>query len=545
MIRKLNQTEAVQFLLEENVVALPTETVYGLAGLADSKNAVNTIFRLKNRPLDNPLICHFYSLSQVLKYAKVEYDYLFEMLNYFWPGGLTVLLPINKSPKNKSAKSTNNSQILSKSDLSIDLNRGLKGDPNSDSNTNNDTNTSLVDDSNLDQNKNEPLVGGYSEVDSANDQSQYILSPATLGQDRVGCRVPDNQIFLEIIKSLDRPLAAPSANLSTRPSCTSADQVIAQFGELFENPQSKNFEMGVVEGDQSRIGLESTIILPLEKQISILRPGWIGKVEIEEFLKKHSFDIEVIEKAKSSQTVPGAKYKHYSPKTKILKFYKDQSQETVALDTFIAKICSTVFECLKSGEDRERGSRSESGEKSGKGLNSPDNSLTNSKRAIKIGIWNMIDWSGMRVQGVDSSELIADLIVELGRKNDFGNAPKNVTSISKGPNKRTNGGDNSNLNSNSNSNNFKFLPNLLSDVLSPYLSKNISKKSNKNYRIDCVEIFQNYNLKNPEELSQNFYKSLNQIDADGFDLVIMILPSYIQNSNDSKIQALNNKIEKL
>ena len=83
---------AIQVLNEDNLVAIPTETVYGLAGNAFSESAVHQIFELKNRPLHNPLIVHIHSIDYLSKVAKEIPDKAYQLAKAFWPGPLTLVL---------------------------------------------------------------------------------------------------------------------------------------------------------------------------------------------------------------------------------------------------------------------------------------------------------------------------------------------------------------------------------------------------------------------------------------------------------------------
>ena len=85
--------QARDFLLQNEVVAIPTETVYGLAGNALSEIAVSKIFEAKNRPHFDPLIVHVSSVSEVSKYVEEIPELAFNLMEHFWPGALTVLLP--------------------------------------------------------------------------------------------------------------------------------------------------------------------------------------------------------------------------------------------------------------------------------------------------------------------------------------------------------------------------------------------------------------------------------------------------------------------
>lgn len=85
--------KAIDYLISDELVAIPTETVYGLAGNALSTSAVAKIFEAKNRPTFDPLIVHAASLTEAEKYVKSLPDWAKRLATHFWPGPLTLLLP--------------------------------------------------------------------------------------------------------------------------------------------------------------------------------------------------------------------------------------------------------------------------------------------------------------------------------------------------------------------------------------------------------------------------------------------------------------------
>ena len=85
--------KARELLLQNEVVAIPTETVYGLAGNALSEIAVSRIFEAKNRPHFDPLTVHVSSISEAIKYVEEIPDLAHQLMAHYWPGALTVLLP--------------------------------------------------------------------------------------------------------------------------------------------------------------------------------------------------------------------------------------------------------------------------------------------------------------------------------------------------------------------------------------------------------------------------------------------------------------------
>lgn len=228
--------QAVQILKSSGVVAVPTETVYGLAGVATDDIAIDKIFKAKNRPRDNPLICHFSSVDQIRKYVLDFPPYFEKLVEKFSPGPISYLL-----------KLPNNSPLL----------------------------------------------------------------PATSGLFQVIVRIPNHPVFTEIVDLVGLPLAAPSANTSTKFSATNSQMVQADLGDKID---------GIVEGGNCAVGLESTIIdCTDQNSVEILRPGAVGKKELEQFFKEYNLDITVNLKTES-ENIPGNKYPHYSPDTKLLHF---------------------------------------------------------------------------------------------------------------------------------------------------------------------------------------------------------------------------------
>lgn len=225
-----NLEEAVALLSANELVAFPTETVYGLGGNCFSAPAIEKIFIAKNRPQDNPLIIHVSDLEMFYSiFPKIPEIYE-KIIKTHWPGPLTILLP----------------------------------------------------------------------------RPDKIPLVVSAGQDTVAVRMPNHPVALELIKKCGFPLAAPSANLSGRPSPTLAQHV---FNDL-----NGKIPM-ILDGGPCNSGVESTVLDGLRTVPAILRPGGItvetltaliGKVDVyrKDFVDK---DLE------SAPTTPGMKYTHYSP----------------------------------------------------------------------------------------------------------------------------------------------------------------------------------------------------------------------------------------
>ncbi|MFD1606390.1 L-threonylcarbamoyladenylate synthase [Oceanobacillus luteolus] len=122
----------------------------------------------------------------------------------------------------------------------------------------------------------------------------------TAGLSTVAVRIPDHPIALELLTACDVPVAAPSANLSGKPSPTTA-------GHVAEDLDGKI--AGIIDGGPTGVGVESTVIACREDDVVILRPGGVTKEQIEKFVPV----AETFEKNVDKPTAPGMKYKHYSP----------------------------------------------------------------------------------------------------------------------------------------------------------------------------------------------------------------------------------------
>lgn len=227
--------KAGEILRRGGLVAIPTETVYGLAGNALDGKCAGKIFAAKGRPSDNPLIVHISSISQWEALVKEIPDTARALAEKFWPGPLTVILP--------------------KSDL--------------------------------------------------------IPDEVSGGLDTVAVRMPENEIARAIIESAGVPLAAPSANLSGKPSPTSASHVIDDMTGRID---------AIVDSGDCDVGVESTVISLAVTPARLLRPGRVTPEMLTEVLGEIEIDDAVYEKLREGAEAasPGMKYKHYSPEAPVV-----------------------------------------------------------------------------------------------------------------------------------------------------------------------------------------------------------------------------------
>jgi L-threonylcarbamoyladenylate synthase len=219
-----NIKKAKNYLDKNHCVAVPTETVYGLAGNAYSNLSVKKIFRLKKRPMNNPLIVHYSHINKLKDDCHIN-DNFIKLYNKFCPGPITFILKLKRKSK--------------------------------------------------------------------------ISKFVTNKQKSLAVRFPKHPLFRKLLKSLSYPIAAPSANISTRLSSVEASDVVEEFGSKIKY---------VLDGGKCRIGVESTIINLLNKP-TILRFGGLDVSKIEKVLKK-----KVLIKTKSKKKIaPGQFLLHYSP----------------------------------------------------------------------------------------------------------------------------------------------------------------------------------------------------------------------------------------
>jgi L-threonylcarbamoyladenylate synthase len=228
---RLAATAAAEKLCAGEVVALPTETVYGLAANALDPELVAKIYEIKDRPAENPIIVHVDGLAMAKRCVSDWPETAQRLANAFWPGPLTLVLP----------------------------------------------------------------------------RSELIPDIVTAGGDTVGVRWPGHPLMREVIRQCGFPLAAPSANPSNQLSPTNAKHVVKGLGS----------KLGcIVDGGQSQIGIESTVIDLTFVPAKILRPGIVHEESLEAVLGENN----VIQgnAPEGAFRSPGQLLTHYSPKAELL-----------------------------------------------------------------------------------------------------------------------------------------------------------------------------------------------------------------------------------
>ncbi len=225
---------AAEILKNGGLVAIPTETVYGLGANGLDEQAVLRIFAAKGRPQDNPLILHIADAGQMELFCEDIPPVAYELAEAFWPGPLTLVL------KCKS----------------------------------------------------------------------IVPKRTTAGLDTVAIRCPDNAVTRAIIAAAGVPVAAPSGNLSGRPSPTNAAHMVEDMDGKIE---------AIVDGGSCGIGVESTILDLTVTPPRLLRPGGMPVEKLAEIVGEVAVDDAVIRPMAEGEKprAPGMKYRHYAPKAPV------------------------------------------------------------------------------------------------------------------------------------------------------------------------------------------------------------------------------------
>src|ERR1041385_4715600 len=233
---------AAAILRSGDLVALPTETVYGLAANAFDSKAVSRIFEIKGRPAHNPIIVHVASLALARSCVSVWPPLAERLARSFWPRPLTLVLP----------------------------------------------------------------------------RSKTIPDIVTAGGPTVGVRWPSHPFIQAVIRECNFPIAAPSANRSNELSPTNAEHVRRAIGDKIPL---------IVDGGQSQIGIESTVLDLTVQSLRVLRPGMLHSESLRAVVgvaAERGVDDEDDGRGRISQKrvpnlkSPGLLPKHYAPKGKLL-----------------------------------------------------------------------------------------------------------------------------------------------------------------------------------------------------------------------------------
>ena len=226
---------AADIIKKGGLVAIPTETVYGLGANGLDEQAVIKIFEAKGRPQDNPLILHVAEPAEMEKFCHHIPKNAYLLAEKFWPGPLTMVLPAR----------------------------------------------------------------------------DIVPRRTTAGLDTVAVRCPDNDTTRQIIRLSGVPIAAPSANISGKPSTTTAQHVLHDHNGKID---------AIVDGGPCRVGVESTIVDLTDERPRLLRPGGITPEQLMEVLGDLVIDKAVTAQIDKDAVVkaPGMKYRHYAPQEPVV-----------------------------------------------------------------------------------------------------------------------------------------------------------------------------------------------------------------------------------
>ena len=216
---------ASKLINNDELVAFPTETVYGLGANALSDKAVKKIFIAKGRPQDNPLILHIGKKEDIKKYVKSINKIQQKLIDVFMPGPISIVF----------------------------------------------------------------------------DKNEKVSDVACAGGNTVAIRMPENKVARDFINACNCPIVAPSANTSKRPSPTLAQHVYDDLNGKIPL---------IIDGGETTVGIESTVVKVEDDSVIILRPGKINKNMIESLTGFKVKDKVVAGKIVES---PGMKYTHYKP----------------------------------------------------------------------------------------------------------------------------------------------------------------------------------------------------------------------------------------
>ena len=171
------------------------------------------------------------------------------------------------------------------------------------------------------------------------EKSEIIPNEVTANLNTVAIRMPSDKIARKIISEFGRPIAAPSANVSGKPSGTRIEDIRNEL-------EDKVFVL--IDGGNTDIGLESTVVKVIDGVPRILRPGGITAEDIQKLVGKVSIDNHILNKVSDSEKVesPGMKHKHYAPKTKcVLVDIEDERERVNKINDILNdNICVIGFE---------------------------------------------------------------------------------------------------------------------------------------------------------------------------------------------------------
>lgn len=235
---------AADFIRQGEVVAFPTETVFGLGADVFNESAIAKVFVAKGRPADNPLIAHIANVEQLKELTSNVPEVAILLIDEFFPGPLTLVLP----------------------------------------------------------------------------KAMRVPRIATAGLETVGVRMPRHDLALALIREAGTPLVAPSANMSGRPSPTTWQAVAADLDGRIAC---------ILQGDQTEVGLESTVVDCTGDSPVVLRAGAITLEDLRRIAPTSR--LSAVDEATPPRS-PGLKHQHYAPKANV-QILEDHAEVTDASES--------------------------------------------------------------------------------------------------------------------------------------------------------------------------------------------------------------------
>ncbi|MGN1327973.1 MAG: L-threonylcarbamoyladenylate synthase [Clostridia bacterium] len=164
------------------------------------------------------------------------------------------------------------------------------------------------------------------------DKTDIVPSVVSGGLDTVGIRMPSNEIAKNLIKYAKTPIAAPSANISGRPSGTNVKDIYSELADKVDY---------IIDGGVCNIGVESTVVRVIDGIPHILRPGKITAEQIKEIAGDVIIDKHILSKLDEGTKLlsPGMKYKHYAPNTKCVLAYNDNQEQLIEVIKITSSSC--------------------------------------------------------------------------------------------------------------------------------------------------------------------------------------------------------------
>ncbi len=153
-------------------------------------------------------------------------------------------------------------------------------------------------------------------------KKDIIPSNVSANLDTVGIRMPANKIAHDLIEKAKLPIAAPSANISSRPSGTKVEDIKEEFQNKVDI---------IIDGGETSVGLESTVVKVIDDIPTILRPGKITPEDIIEITGICKLSDNLFKKAEGIVESPGMKYKHYAPNNKCILIYSEKEETLIKL----------------------------------------------------------------------------------------------------------------------------------------------------------------------------------------------------------------------